>query len=217
MKYKPKWIIYANDDMYPMDSVDKLKNELVDIDDAEVDIVHTMPSRYHSVPTIIYKRNALTDLATTFLSGLTNPVTYKIQEKKIMDRFNVEYVFSSDFKGSKLKNIKNLLFRNILKTEFINVITFFVVSYRYLRNIGGNLFDENFVFGGEDTDFSFMLYIKGVRQKLINYLIGDIVGSTLGTGQDRELRSIYSLVYFNNKYSDLFQELKNKSKARYNR
>ena len=59
MEYNPKWIVISGDDMYKIDDVDVLTNELKNINNEEVDIVYTPPSVLHCSPERVAKRNIL--------------------------------------------------------------------------------------------------------------------------------------------------------------
>jgi len=67
MEYNPKWIIWSGDDMYKIDDVEVLKNELLKIDHKDYDVIFTQPSRYHSIPDNIGKENILRKIDFTLI------------------------------------------------------------------------------------------------------------------------------------------------------
>ena len=55
MEYNPKWIVVSNNDMYKIDDVESLKEELDKMRYKEVSTVFTAPSIYHSFPVKLAK------------------------------------------------------------------------------------------------------------------------------------------------------------------
>ena len=77
---------------------------------------------------------------------------------------------------------------------------FGIFSASYVKSLSYKLFDESFINAYEDHDISLKFYLQHLNYAVINYRIGDYIGSSLGTGIPRELRNIASLSYLNYKF-----------------
>jgi GT2 family glycosyltransferase len=72
---------------------------------------------------------------------------------------------------------------------------FFVInSNLFVEN--SELFDETFINAHEDVDLALRMLLNGIRVTRIRYSIGPLVGSSLGNGYDRQLRTISGDIYF---------------------
>ena len=90
--------------------------------------------------------------------------------------------------------------------QYIEIQDFGIFSPFWISNIGNALYEDNFINAAEDTDLSLKIALSGVRTAKINYRIGDLIGSTLGTGAQRSLRSIAGLTYLNWKWANKVEE-----------
>jgi len=181
MEYNPKWIVYSNDDMYKIDDAKVLKNELLKIDYKAFDVVFTNPSKYHSIPDNLGKENILRKIVFTFLPR-------RRMQKKIEKKFNVT-LFPARIHS---------YFRFFYKPgyRYISLADFLIFSSNYLGE-NGELFNEDFVNGGEDNDLSLKVSLKRDRYTFINFRIGDYEGRSLGTGTLRQLRNETALTLLN--------------------
>jgi hypothetical protein len=190
MEHNPKWIVVSNDDMYKIDEVNILKNELSKIKNA--DIVYTKPSRYHSTPMKIVKPNFLFHLYYRMNR-------YGKKYIAICKRFNIQYfpVGAELFKS---------MFR---KKEFsyIELQSFIILSSIFIERENSKIFDEVFLNQTEDTDLALRITINYVKSLYVDYKIGSFKGSTFGMKSDRKLRSFASLTYFTAKWESKLSKI----------
>jgi hypothetical protein len=106
-----------------------------------------------------------------------------------------------------INNIFLKIFAQITLNKFIDYIVindFLIFDTNYIKNNGSILFDETFINDAEDDALAIDIFINKVKYTRINYRIGDYIGSSVGTGIIRNLRSILNLAYLNlclkNKY-----------------
>ncbi|OWP57165.1 MAG: hypothetical protein B2I17_01960 [Thermoplasmatales archaeon B_DKE] len=195
MEYNPKWIVFSGDDMYKVDEVNVLIDGLERLDNSNVDIVFTQPSAYHSSTEKLSKPN--------FLFKIYNVLYYKksgIWMLKFHKKFQVTHFVSHiSSKFSKL-------FKSGYK--FLEIQDFAIFSANWVLKHSVNVYDETFINAVEDTDLSIQFSLTGDRIGKIDYKIGDMIGSTLGNGMDRRLRSIASMVYFSSKLETLFSKIR---------
>ncbi|MEM0136682.1 MAG: hypothetical protein QXU18_15885 [Thermoplasmatales archaeon] len=192
MEYKPKWIILSNDDMYKIDDIGVLRNDLESIDSKVVSVVFTEFSEYHSVYNKVTRRNWI-EKKYLILRNKTYGKTINL----LLDKFNVNVII-----------VRNFGFRKYLTARgysYVDFIDFCVFSYNFL-NANTYLFDENFINQKEDSDFSLFISTNKIISAKTQYKIGDMIGSALGTGLNRVLRSIASDTYFNYKWKNLMEK-----------
>jgi len=182
MEYSPKWILVSNDDMYKIDDIKVLKNELSKIDLRDYDVVFTYPSKYHSIPDNLGMENILRKIVFTFFPG-------RRMQKKIERKFNVT-LFPAPVHS---------YFRFFYKPgyRYISFADFSIFSGSFVGEKNGELFNEDFVNGGEDNDLSLKVSLRRERYTFINYRIGDYQGRSLGTGTLRQLRNVTALMLLN--------------------
>ncbi len=188
LEYDPKWIIVSNDDMYKIDDVSVLIEELLKIDNKEIDVVFTQPSIYHSRPLRMSELNVFGKIYFKYKHML-----------KLFNKFDIKYHATPTFgKFSKLFK-KGYL--------YLEINDFGIFSSIFLKTIDGYLFDETFINAAEDTDISLKFSETPKRRAFINYRIGDYIGSTLGRGYVRGLRSIAGNAYLNYKWSNKIDKI----------
>ena len=212
MEYNPKWIVLSNDDMYKIDDVDILKNELLKIKNKNFDVIFIQSSKYHSFLARIGRLRfekfyvLITASYRTFYKkdGYYNLINSLKIEKKIK---NIEKKFSIKYYRLPINNIFLKIFAQITLNKFIDYIVindFLIFDTNYIKNNGSILFDETFINDAEDDALAIDIFINKVKYTRINYRIGDYIGSSVGTGIIRNLRSILNLAYLNlclkNKY-----------------
>jgi len=182
MEYNPKWIVFSNDDMYKIDDIEVLKNELSKIDFKAFDVVFTNPSKYHSIPDNLGKENMLRKIGFTFFPR-------RRMQKKIEKKFNVT-LFPAPVHS---------YFRFFYKPgyRYISLADFGIFSSNFIEDTNGQLYNENFADSGEDNDLSFRVSLRRNRYTFINYNIGDFQGKTLGTDTSRRLKMLSSLILLN--------------------
>lgn len=188
IEYNPKWVIISNDDMEMIDTVEVLREQLLKLDEQRYDVVFTEPSRYHSSPEKFAVPNIL-----YYLYYNTVNINYRRVLLKLYKKYGVKYLMAP--KAGK--------FSKLLKKgyEYTEIQSFGIYSSNWIAKTNGKLYDESFINAAEDTDLSIRIRYGQVRTIKINYRIGDLIGSTLGTGTPRELRSVASISYLNYKWA----------------
>lgn len=188
LEHNPKWIVFSSDDMYKLDDISVLKDSLKKIDPKNVDIVFTQPSKYHSSPERIAEPNFLYYLYYSIANRQKNAKILMLQKK-----FGIKYNMCPP-KG---------LFSHLFKKgyEYTEIQDFAIFSTNWVNLHAGNIYDETFINAAEDTDLSLKFSLNPASVGRIKYKIGDYIGSTLGVGYDRGLRSIAGVCYLNYKWS----------------
>ena len=193
LKYHPKWIVFSSDDMVKIDKPSVLQNLLMNLNESEIDMVFTEPSMYHSSREKISEPN--------FLFKLYYSILNKDKGREILrlhKRFNIKYLMSPT----------SGLFSRLFKTgyEYLEIQSFAIFSGKWVEKLSGQIYDETFINAAEDTDLSLKFSLDPERFTIIDYKIGDLIGTTMGTGVQRGLRSIASLVYLNYKWADILDK-----------
>jgi hypothetical protein len=191
LEYNPKWIILSNDDMYKIDDVDVLKNELAKLDNKKVDIVFLEKGNYYSIPMYFGKK--------TWKYKLYMYMRER-DSAKLDKKFKIDYLYAFyNFKSS-------FVFKKVPNTDFINTVAFGIFSSNYLKKFE-NIYNDTYINESEDTDFSFRSKLENANTAFIKYRIGVFIGSTFGIDKARHLRSVASIAYLNYKYSNLLDDL----------
>jgi hypothetical protein len=89
-----------------------------------------------------------------------------------------------------------------VKYTFPAVGDFVICSSALLRTLP-NLFDETFINGGEDVDFSISIYITGCTYHSIDYKIKSVGGASLGN-KGRMLKDVLNLSYLSYKTDKIY-------------
>ena len=201
MEYNPKWVAFSGDDMYKIDDVRVLKEQLSALNNEEVDVVFTGPSMYHSAPEMMAEKNILFDL----FYGITDKDAGR-EVIRLSKKYDIKYFFCpTSGKFSRL-------FKK--GYEFTEIQSFGICSTRWVAKVNCNVEDETLINAGEDTDLSLRFSLDRGRIAFIDYRIGDIIGGTLGRGLDRNLRSIAGLCYLNLKWAKRIESLIEREKRR---
>ena len=190
MENNPKWVVVSNDDMYKIDEVNILKNELSKI--KNVDVVYTKSSIYHSIPMKIVEPNYLFQIYLRL-------TRYGKEYLDICKRFNIRYFPV----GAEL--FKSIFYKKKLK--YIELRSFMIFSSMFIGTQSSKIFDDFFLNQTEDTDLALRVTINSVKSFIMNYKVGDFKGSTFGMRSDRRLRSLASLIYFSAKWEKRLSEL----------
>lgn len=199
LEYNPKWIFFSSDDVYKIDSVQKLKEELKNIDHESYNFVSVIPSFYHSQTTAIAKKIKLTYIIYIILK----------YGNRGLSRLRIEKKFSVEYSRFPTAGISRLFGKFFFKTKRVIIENgdVAIFSYKYVKSLNGEVYDEIFVNAFEETDLAFRLSTDCAKISRINYRIGDYIGSTLGTGTRRMIHDIAGLIYFNMKWHDILETL----------
>ena len=179
MEYKPKWIVFSNDDMVKIDDVDTLKEELAKINYNEVSAVFTSPSIYHSVPVKFAEPRLIFYIYMKIRSA------QNIKRLTLWKKFNVRFFLP------RIGLIWSILYKK--GTPCFSISAFGIFSSTFLNdfmNENNELFDETFITATEDIDLSLKITLTRNDYKFINYKIGDLINGTLGSSFAKQLRDL---------------------------
>jgi len=198
MEYNPKWVVLSNDDMYKIDEVGVLKEEISKTDSENIMIIFAYPLAYHSYWRVagIRRKNIY-----NFIQLIYYFINKKIKEFTISNYMEKKYDIKLSFIDGTTyisKLAQKMSLRNTSK--FIMTGDFGIYNSKFIHLKQNTLFDENFINGHEDMDLSFDFFKKNCKYSFINYKIKGIGGASLGHGVDRGLRSIINTIYFELKY-----------------
>ena len=199
MEYNPKWVVFSNDDMYKIDSVQKLKEDLKNIDHERYNFVALSPSSYHSQTTVIGKKIKFTYMLYMILKYRS----LGLSRLRIEEKYGVKYSRFPTAGISKL--IGKFFFR--MKSVIIENGDVVIFSYKYVKSLNGEVYDEIFTNAFEETDLAFRLNTGYPKIPRIDYQIGDYMGTTLGIGNKRMIHDIIGLIYFNMKWHYILETL----------
>lgn len=202
MEYNPKWIVLSGDDMYKVDEPEILVSQLKDIDNKTVGMVYIDPPNAYSgkIEYICEKRK------------------FAIAFEMLINKFRSESIHANttEFKGRYAilegapylcNNMQCKLFRIYARLSYRRIhkyrdfVSFGIFSSKMIKEIiekYDSFFDENFVNASDDWDLSIRISMLKYREVPIKFTIGIMIGKTLGTGTERELRNIagYNLISF---------------------
>ena len=197
MEYNPKWVVVSNDDMATIDSVSKLIFRLGSIQDRSV--VFTAPrGKYHSYPTKVGKRSHL-KLLYYMTKGDRGLTLYKL-ESKIQKKFLSPYTIENMSLYHRFFNRETV--------RFVNIGAFGILNSDFLKKRSCKLFDETYINGIEDADISLSIKKDRIDFGVVNFRIGDLVGSSLGSySKNRQIRDFINQVYFNSKYTEYLMQM----------
>lgn len=192
--FDPEWIIYSNDDMVPVDQSEMIAQQLsVDAIQSKDFIFSGYPSRYHSYVSTFVRPNILNDLLNPFRDD------EQIIIRKKERCFQIEYlpVWAGNSSALELLSL-SILHRSLGK--IINIGSFGIFNSKFVRKAKGVVFDETFVNGLEDVDFSMRILREKLNVGFIKYRIDDVVGGSSTKGKVRFLQLLADYAYFNRKY-----------------
>lgn len=199
MEYNPKWVVFSNDDVYKIDSVEKLKGQLAEINNERYNYVALPLSTYHSQLTAIGRRIEFANLLyLTLKYGRLGFTRFKIEKK-----FCVKYSRFPTTGVSKL--FGKLFFRT--KKIIIENGDVAIFSSEYVKSLNGDVYDETFINAFEETELALRLNFEVDKIASIEYHIGDYIGSTLGVGTKRMIHDLAGVIYFNKKWYDRLEAL----------
>lgn len=194
MEYNPKWVVFSGDDMYKIDDISVLKNELKKLDPKRFSMLFTHESAYHSIPARFSKPRPMRFFILMYYTKLK----LKHRIKIALDQKNIERKFGCSYFVIPQRGLIKFTFKRGF--EFISFTDFSIFSASFIRYFSGNIFDEVFVNAHEDHDIAIEFFLENRAYTFIDFRIGDYIGSSLGTGILRDLRNLAGIVYLNYKY-----------------
>lgn len=198
LELSPDWIVISNDDMEMVDPPEKLMSELERFDSEKYDSLFTNPSgKYHSFYRTIGSPNMLYSLMVNL-----HPNRYRLKRFELWRKFGVKNIDALD------QGIEGVLSKALYSKKIKHLLTgsFTILSSRYIKKLGGKVFDETFINGGEDSDLSIRLRADKCSYSFINYKIKDLIGRSLGYGWNRIIRNIVNEIYLSSKIEDVYFE-----------
>lgn len=183
MEYNPKWIILSNDDMYKIDPLMVLLNEIDKLDPDKLDVLFAKQRKYVTQTSKLAERRVIFKK----LIDLSN---------RKMNFSNLENKFGINLTGAPCKGLLSILYKRGL--IFKNFVAFAIFSSNFGRNLEGEVFDETYLNAAEDTDLSIRA-MTDYRWRQINFEIGALKGTYLGMNEIRRYKEIPSNAYLNYK------------------
>ena len=204
LKYKPRFVIVSNDDMYRIDSIEILLNQLSTVPDDEGKVFYTRPGNYNSYWVNIGKPTLFRYLLL-FLNSKYTRARIRIEEDH-RDLLSLRYlVYGQNFPY-------NVMIKP--ECEVQNVGSFSIYSQKFLQKSYGKLFDETYINGMEDLDLSLRILSQKIIKRSLDYKIGSLMGKSLGKfASIRTLKQIVNSVYFNYKLHNGLLTLPIKSRS----
>jgi hypothetical protein len=199
LDYNPKWIVISNDDMYRIDDVNILARELSNIDQVKTKAVFTEPSKYHSYQVRVGKKRRILFSLASFLDEWRH-----FRDKNFVIENNIKKKFRINWtRGPDNFLVSRILLKNV--KIFLLSGDFLILSSSFVRQLDGMIFDESYINGWEDLDLSLQISIEDGGHSIIDFRIGDLIGSTLSPtkeeNRNRLLRDVANKVYLDYKIS----------------
>ena len=190
LRYKPRWIVLSNDDMYKIDEIQNLKKELGKLNRGGPQVLFSADSEV-----LLTKDSILSRLF--YLVNKSYWRYYKLTKKFKVKYFTLSFDYNSF--SSKFKKVYLNLTRK--KIEKFNLMGAFSVFRGDLKLLD-KLFDETYINGVEDVDLS-LLIKNEYRYAKLKYRCGSIGKGALGGGNARSLRSLIGEAYLNYKLNKM--------------
>ena len=190
LKLSPEWIVIANDDMVPRQRPERLSGAIREWDHSVTNVLFTNPpGEYHSFQRFIGRPNDLYKLIVTL-----HPNRSRIHRYKLWKKFGLKYVDALDVGKT---GIASKITYRVVKPHLLTG-SFTILSSKFVAH-QEQVFDETFINGGEDSDLSLRLTKEEEKIGFIDYEIGDMVGTSLGSGWIRNIRNVVNEVYLSYK------------------
>lgn len=194
LEYNPKWVIYSNDDVYKIDDISVLINQLNELDAESNNVALTSSGSYHSI------RHSLAKVTSGYFKffRLYSKIMRKNKEgiPLMMKKYDCRYV-SLEHRGF-INSVIRVFFTRVL-VEYTLTSSFCIFSGKYLEKSNGAVFDETYINGVEDWDLSLRLDSDPEKIAIVDFKIGDYIGSTAGRGPERYLRDVANCAYLSRK------------------
>lgn len=191
VQYRPKWVILSNDDVYKIDNIGVLREELNRIPDNRINVVDLTSSRSNDSRRFIFVRpNLINKIYRNMMGGYRR--AYQIG----FDKFGINY--EPGYTNLTFRITYPIFYRSKIEFKTGAKIGYFnVFSYDFLKKLKGDVFDEFYPHDREDEDLAIRL--KKESYTSIKFRIGHYHGKSLGSGKDRKLSRLVSLAYLNYK------------------
>jgi len=201
MEYNPKWIVLSNDDMYKIDDVDVLINELKNTDNSKIMMCYV---KLIEATNRVAKQQSIIGSNFRIIRILLSYVIPDLRKKILIEK--------------KLKIFYARYLNNFVNRLYIKKLFYFYgfgpigifSSYFIKQRPYFKLYDETFINASEDIDLSIEIFPMASKGKVnfLNYRIGSFGGGTLGRSIARGFRDESSAAYFNYKLESNFYNFK---------
>lgn len=200
-----KYIMLSNDDIFPIESAEKLQRSVMQNGIAKDVLIPSImnglsflsPKQKIFNQSWLIKRivsnNILSHLNPSQISKLSRLYLGKIKMYNLPEILKYIIIRENDplFDKNYLKLISHGMNLAITKftiplVEINNIQPISIIRSDLLKN---EMFDEAFISGGEDTDFSVRLSIKGARVGYLKERFQNIGGYSMGNSIDRILKN----------------------------
>lgn len=199
MEYNPDWIVVSGDDMIKIEPISRLVDELHEVDNKVIDVVYTSASHYHSTPMFLGSPTKLFLFALIITKLFSKRFNYVLKTYYQLIKFNEKLFFPRyEYHHSFKYKIENLIFFRKIET-FISILSFGIVSSTFIKKLDGILFDPNYINEMEDIDLSVRIKREKHNTAVIDFKIGEYVGSSLGNGGTRTVMVVPGWTYFSYK------------------
>jgi len=199
IEYDPEWVIVSNDDVYGIDNISTLVQELSTMPADRSKSVFVSKTRYHSYSANLAIARIWRNILFSVLGKLRR---FQLSLER---RYRVHHFLAPSV-------VYYSLFFKREKPSVRGIGNFGIFSGHFAGELNGILFDETYINGGEDLDLS--LRISSRYYTSVNWKLGDFYGSTLGKntpegvanlkGTTRRLRDVANMAYFNYKLDSGF-------------
>lgn len=222
LEYKPKYVIWTNDDMLKFDSATKLRDEIDKVLDTKPIAIFARKNYQVSTPVKIIRFNFLGKIFLKIIKyikfykiiGRNTPntdnfINYNAFLAKSFERYiklSLYNKFRSRFFLSNIKFVPtSILFKNV--AEYINFDAFGILKADFIRDLK-EVFDENIIVQHADQDLSLRFGLNPKQISWIDYSIRGIGRATIKDNTSERLRSILADIYIdykirNNEYPNL--------------
>ena len=204
LKHKPRWIIYANDDIEQVDDISVLEEGLESVSKSAQAVFR---SDYKKVDGKIISDTF------THVMGKTNfiyrdfgallPNGYNKEYLKLTNKFGVNLMAYSK-EATLGRKLYNIALTGPRKIRFYGWRQIYILNSRYVKEKKGKVFDEVYRSCMDDTDLHFSIYENDVKYDFVNFNIEPLKGGglTLGKGLPRAFRNIANAAYFCEKWKN---------------
>ena len=205
IRMKSKFIMLSNDDIFPLNSIQKLQDEVIANSEKYDIFIPTVFSgrEYLSPKQNIYAQSWLTKrIIYNRLVSLINPSGMHKSPRRLVTKLEIyndpnvlKYIIIRE-NDSIFRKYQSVLNTNMIEhivrklnmplVEINNVQPISIIKTDLLKSEN---FDESFVNGGEDTDLSIRLAIKGAKVHNLKEQFQNVGGHSLGQNVDRILKN----------------------------
>ena len=225
IRMKSKFIMLSNDDIFPLSDIQKLQDEVVANSEKYDIFIPTIfnGKKYLSPKQNVYGQSWFTKhiISNRFISWI-NPSDISKSSRNLVTKLKIyndpdvlKYIILRDndpifskYRYLSRGNIMEYVVRKFNRTlvEINNVQPVSIIKADLLKL---EKFDESFVNGGEDTDLSIRLAIKGAKVHYLKEQFQNVGGYSLGHDTDRILRNtLPEIIILGYKLNQYFNQAK---------